>query len=47
MLAHDDVAPGQGAAPPYLVNLQGQALKSDGVFLKLSRAMISRSQKLE
>ena len=31
MLVHNGIAAGQGAAPSYLVNLQGQILKADGV----------------
>src|SRR6266702_2366708 len=31
MLVHGDVAAGQGAAPAYLVDLQGEVLKADGV----------------
>ena len=31
MLVHDDVATGEGAAPAYLVDLQGQVLEADGV----------------
>ena len=31
MLVHDDVATGEGAAPAYPVDLQGQVLEADGV----------------
>src|SRR5271167_4323165 len=31
VLVHDDVAPGEGAAPTYLVDLQDQVLEADGV----------------
>src|SRR5271170_5475675 len=47
MLVHDDVATGEGAAPAYLVDLQGQVLEADGVVAADRTLELEREDQVE
>ena len=47
MLVHDDVATGEGAAPAYPVDLQGQVLEADGVVAADRTLELEREDQVE